>query len=147
MTARTDRPIEPEGLVTELEPGECWELLTRTRFGRIALPCGDDDIDIYPIDFAVDGRDLVFRTAEGTKLLEVVLFGRITLEADERDAERGIAWSVVVKGRPEVLELTGEIEAAERLGIEPWTRTPKNRFVRITETRVSGRRLYAPLGD
>jgi uncharacterized protein len=132
-----------EGFMVELSAEESWQLLSRAKFGRLAMAVGGE-IDIYPIDFAVDGLDVVFRTAEGTKLVEVVLSNTVSLETDERDLERGVAWSVLVKGTARLLESFSEIEAAEGLDINPWTGTPKDRFVRITDTRITGRRAYAP---
>ena len=132
-----------EGFLVELSAEECWELLARTKFGRVAMAVAGE-IDIFPIDFGIDGFDVLFRTTEGTKLVEVVLSETITLECDERDLEQGVAWSVVVKGTPELLDNYDAIDHAEQLGIHPWTGTPKDRFVRITRTRVTGRRAYAP---
>jgi hypothetical protein len=134
---------QAEGFMVELTTEECWQLLARARFGRLAMS-GAGEIDIFPIDFAVDGSDVVFRTTEGTKLVEVVLSDTVSLEADERDLDRGVAWSVVVKGTPELLETFEAIEGAENLDIQPWTGTRKDRFVRITHTRITGRRAYAP---
>jgi nitroimidazol reductase NimA-like FMN-containing flavoprotein (pyridoxamine 5'-phosphate oxidase superfamily) len=65
------------------------------------------DIDIFPINFVVDGRSIVFRTAEGTKLLEMVISDLVAVEADHRDPAAGTAWSVVAKGSAEVLPAVG----------------------------------------
>jgi uncharacterized protein len=82
----------------------------------------------------------VFRTAEGTKLVEVVVAGQVAFEADGRD-ENGRAWSVVVKGRADLLDRFDDIYHAESLHIVPWAGTAKERFVRITPTKVTGRRF------
>ena len=124
----------------QLDDAECWRLLDDARFGRLAVAAAGE-LDIYPLDFAVDGTDVVFRTAEGTKLVEVVLTDLVALEADHRDVATGQAWSVVVKGTPRLLERFDEIYAAQSLGIRPWVAAPRERFVRITRTRISGRRF------
>jgi hypothetical protein len=60
----------------------------------------------------VDGTDLVFRTAEGTKLLRSVISDLVA--ADHRDPVTGTAWSVVAKGTPRVPERFDSIYAAQR---------------------------------
>ena len=57
------------GEITEVKTEECWRLLASTELGRIATSAGAS-IDIFPVNYAVDGESIVFRTAPGTKLLE-----------------------------------------------------------------------------
>jgi uncharacterized protein len=122
---------------------ECWELLGQAGFGRLAL-AAVGDIDIFPVNFAVDGQDVVIRTAAGTKLLEAVMSDLVAIEADDRDADSGVAWSVVAKGAPRMLERFDDIYQAERLGIRPWIEAvPKEHFIRVRVTRISGRRFRA----
>jgi nitroimidazol reductase NimA-like FMN-containing flavoprotein (pyridoxamine 5'-phosphate oxidase superfamily) len=123
-----------------LDVEECWSLLGERGIGRLAVSVAGD-IDIYPVNYVLDGRDIVFRTAEGTKLVEVVIAGLVAFETDRQDADTGHAWSVVIKGRAEMLERFDDIYHAESLGIRPWVSTPKDRFVRITARSVSGRRF------
>jgi uncharacterized protein len=93
------------------------------------------------VNYLLDGRAVVFRTAEGTKLVELVLSGRVAFEVDGHDREHGLAWSVVIKGRARLLDRFDEIYRAQELGVESWSSTPKERFVRIEPTKVSGRRF------
>jgi|tagenome__1003787_1003787.scaffolds.fasta_scaffold19302067_1 nitroimidazol reductase NimA-like FMN-containing flavoprotein (pyridoxamine 5'-phosphate oxidase superfamily) len=131
----------PTDAVVRLDEQECWELLAGARFGRLAV-AAVRDIDIFPINFAVDGTDLVFRTAEGTKLLASVISGLVAIEADHRDPAAGTAWSVVAKGSPRLLERFDSIYAAQSLGITPWVEdVAKERFVRVSVSRISGRRF------
>jgi nitroimidazol reductase NimA-like FMN-containing flavoprotein (pyridoxamine 5'-phosphate oxidase superfamily) len=126
--------------MTVLDEAECWRLLALADVGRLAVHAAGD-IDIFPVNFIVDGHTLVFRTSEGTKLLEVVLAGRVAFEADGYLAESGQAWSVVAKGDAELLEKFDDIYRAQELPIYPWHSGPKERFVRITVDKVTGRRF------
>jgi nitroimidazol reductase NimA-like FMN-containing flavoprotein (pyridoxamine 5'-phosphate oxidase superfamily) len=129
--------------VEHLDTQECWELLAEARFGRLAVAVAGD-LDIFPINFAVNGTGLVFRTAEGTKLLESVIADLVAIEADHRDPVAGIAWSVVAKGTPRVLERFDSIYAAQQLDIQPWIEdTPKDYFVRVNVRSITGRRFRA----
>ena len=58
--------------VEEMLPEECWGHLEGEEFGRIAYRLVDE-VHIVPINYAVDGRALLFRTAAGNKLLAAAL--------------------------------------------------------------------------
>lgn len=120
----------------ELSTDECWEYLRSSTLGRIALSVGGD-VDIYPLNFYADGTTILFRTAPGTKLLELTVNHRVALETDgHTDAD---AWSVVVKGTARPLELQSEIDEADASPLEPWAPTLKYRYVRIEPTELTGR--------
>ena len=125
-------------VVTEMTPEENWNLLEHAQLGRLALSVRDD-VDIFPINFAVFGGALYFRTSPGSKLAELTANPRVALEADRYDDET--AASVIVKGVAERLELQSEIDIADALELRPWIPTLKYRWVRITPTRISGRRF------
>ena len=121
-----------------LSPDECWELLLSSSFGRLAASVADD-LEIFPLNFiAVDGR-ILFRTAEGTKLLALTVNNRVALETD--DIGRSDAWSVVVKGIARVLDTQAEIDAANALPLSPLVPTLKYIWVEITPTEITGRRF------
>lgn len=130
-----------------IRPAECWELLATAGFGRLAI-AASGGVDIFPLNFAVDNQTIVLRTAEGSKLSEMLHEVPVALEADERDLATGRAWSVVAKGRPRVLTGAEEIEAAHALDLMAWSSTErKAHFVRIEVTELTGRRLQgAPRG-
>jgi uncharacterized protein len=129
-----------EGQVEILDEQTCWELLSSVEVGRFAVAAAGD-VEIFPVNFVVDGRAVVFRTAEGTKLVEVVIAGRVAFEVDGYDAITGRAWSVVIKGEAELLERFDDIYRASELPITPWNAAPKDRFVRIRARAVTGRRF------
>ena len=120
----------------ELSPDECWQHLREAPYGRIAAAAAGE-IDIFPVNHAVDGSTIVFRTSAGTKLLELTIHHGVAFEVDGyTDAE---AFSVVVKGSAVEFDRQGEVYAAETLGVTPWAPEEKDRWVRITPTEVRGR--------
>lgn len=123
--------------MTELTSDQCWEMLREEEFGRLAFRLVDE-VHITPVNYAVDGRSLLFRTAEGDKLLAVVMGSPVALEIDRYDEET--ARSVVVRGTARLL---GEDEAhrAENVPLRPWVGTLKYNVVEITPAEVSGRRF------
>jgi nitroimidazol reductase NimA-like FMN-containing flavoprotein (pyridoxamine 5'-phosphate oxidase superfamily) len=124
-----------EDVVTELSPDECWEMLRGEEFGRLAFRIVDE-VHITPVNYAVDGETLLFRTAEGTKLLAVVMGSRVALEIDRYDEES--ARSVVVRGSARLLP-EDEAHRSENVPLRPWVPSLKYNVVEITPQVISGR--------
>jgi nitroimidazol reductase NimA-like FMN-containing flavoprotein (pyridoxamine 5'-phosphate oxidase superfamily) len=134
-----------ESGTTRLGGDECWRLLAVAEVGRLAIAVGETP-EIFPVNFVVDNRTVLFRTAEGTKLASVAVARRVAFEVDGFDAATGEAWSVVVHGTAQVLERLNDVYAAQELPLFPWEATPKPVFVRITPRAVTGRRFTAARG-
>jgi nitroimidazol reductase NimA-like FMN-containing flavoprotein (pyridoxamine 5'-phosphate oxidase superfamily) len=122
-------------VVTELTSEECWEMLRAEEFGRLAYRLVDE-VHITPINYAVEGGSLLFRTAEGNKLLAVVMGSEVAFEIDRYGEDS--ARSVVVRGTARLLP---ELEAhrAENVPLRPWVPTLKYNVVEIEPKVVSGR--------
>lgn len=129
---------EGEGVVDELSVDECWKLLRQAAVGRIAATAGGQ-VDIFPVNATAQRPNLYFRTAPGTKLLEMTIHEHVAFEVDGYTSTK--AWSVVAKGIATVLEREAEVDAAESLGLVSWVPTPKTVWVRIGDVQVSGRRF------
>jgi len=124
-----------------LSEEECWARIEAAPFGRIAVFAAGE-VDIFPVNHVVDrdgpdGPAIVFRTAAGTKLLELTIHSHVAFEVDGFTDDE--AFSVVAKGEARQLERQSEIEHAETLGVRPWAPEPKDRWVRIQATEVRGR--------
>lgn len=125
----------------------CWELLRAGEIARLAVVVGTQP-DIFPINYLVDGQTLLVRTSPGTKLAAAVLNGRVALEIDDTDSATRSGWSVVVHGHAVEIEDLPELLAAEDSGLQPWARSLKNRWLRITPDGVTGRRVPGdPVGE
>jgi nitroimidazol reductase NimA-like FMN-containing flavoprotein (pyridoxamine 5'-phosphate oxidase superfamily) len=122
--------------VHRLDAEECWALLERAALGRLAVAV-KDLVDVYPVNYAVDGRRLYFKTTEGSKLAALVIRSQVAFEIDGIDDQT--AWSVVVKGRARVIDQRDEQLAADRLPIVSWLPTVKRRTVVIEPVEVTGR--------
>ncbi|MGP6174395.1 pyridoxamine 5'-phosphate oxidase family protein [Corynebacterium sp. A21] len=116
---------------------ESREKLNSVKLGRVVVR-RSDDMDIFPVNFVLDEAGRVYlRTAEGSKLFTVGLNADVLFEADE--VKDGHAWSVVIKGKAEILKDIKEIHFADTLDLKPWAPTLKYNWVRITPVEVSGR--------
>ena len=124
-----------DDVVTELTSEECWEMLRHEEFGRLAYRLVDE-VHITPINYAVEGGSLLFRTAEGNKLLAVVMESEVALEIDRYGEDW--ARSVVVRGPARLLP-EDEEHRAENVPLRPWVPTLKYNVVEIEPKVVSGR--------
>lgn len=118
---------------------ECWELLAGADVGRLAVDIAGEP-DIFPINFIVDDSGIVFRSAAGTKLAGAVLSNAVAFEIDGFEPQDRVAWSVVVKGRAQLVERMQDVFDAEDLPLFPWLSWDKPNFVRIEPTLITGRR-------
>lgn len=140
-----DTTSAPDTPVVELTEDQSWHLLSGVSLGRLVTTVGGWT-EIFPVNFVVQRRTLLFRTAEGTKLLTSVLNENVVFEADDHNVVEG--WSVVVRGSAHLLSSAAEIEDARSAGLYPWVATRKLRFVRITPNSLTGRRfVFGPEPD
>lgn len=119
-----------------LDETGCRERLAEQEVGRLVTHVGDV-IDVFPVNYVVDGGDIVFRTAEGSKLFELSVNDEVLFEVD--DHTETDAWSVVVRGAARRLATVTEVEAADALPLRPWIPTLKYNYVRITPSSLTGR--------
>lgn len=125
---------------------ECWELLGSLALGRL-VTYADGQPDIFPVNYVVQRRTVLFRTAAGTKLVSAAINNRVLFEVDDHNVAE--AWSVIVRGTARSLRTPEELEEAERAQVLPWTRPEKTHYVRIVPQSVTGRRFQfgSPPGD
>ncbi len=128
-------PTQPISILPETE---CWKLMSTAALGRL-VTSADGQPDIFPVNFVVQHRTVLFRTAEGTKLVSAAINHSVLFEVDDHNAVEG--WSVIVKGIAQSLRTDAEIDEAERAQLLPWTATVKQHYVRIRPVSVTGRRF------
>jgi len=124
--------------VEELDARESWELLEQQEYGRIAV-VRHGQPEIYPVNYlALQGR-IRFHTAPGAKLFGVLLDGHVAFEIDGVDG--GTAWSVLVKGTAEEVQLSPDRGYPGPLPDVPWMPERRTAVVDITPIEVTGRRF------
>ena len=121
--------------ISILSETECWDLLGSVSLGRLVTSV-DGQPEIFPVNFVVQHRSVLFRTAEGTKLVSTAINNQVLFEADGSTFDEG--WSVIVKGTARAPRTDDELEEARRAWLFPWTATSKPHFVRIRPLRSRG---------
>lgn len=124
--------------VTILPQHECWDLLAGVALGRVVTSV-DGQPEIFPVNYVVQRRTVLFRTAEGTKLVSTAINNRVLFEVDDHNVAEG--WSVIIKGTARSLRTNEQIEEAERAQLLPWTTSEKTHYVRVIPEIVTGRRF------
>ncbi|MDY6996568.1 MAG: pyridoxamine 5'-phosphate oxidase family protein [Actinomycetota bacterium] len=124
--------------ISIMSVSDCWNHMSQVTLGRL-ITSADGEPEIFPVNFVVQRRTILFRTAEGTKLISTAINNHVLFEVDDHDVARG--WSVIVKGVARSLRSDEDIAEAERAHLLPWTDTEKPHFVRIKPLSVTGRRF------
>jgi nitroimidazol reductase NimA-like FMN-containing flavoprotein (pyridoxamine 5'-phosphate oxidase superfamily) len=122
--------------VRVLDDAECWRLLEAASLGRLAVR-RDAAIDVFPVNFLVHDKGIYFRSAPGSKLIDLTRFPDVAFEIDGQHARH--LWSVVVHGRAARLGSDAEIEASHINTLAGWHPGEKFNYVRIEPETVSGR--------
>src|ERR1700748_2178809 len=86
---------------------DCFLLLESVPVGRIGFMAGGEVV-LLPVNFLVDGQDVVFTTGAGSKLSAVEVGQYVGFEADSYDAATEAGWSIVVNGLAEIIESDAE---------------------------------------
>jgi nitroimidazol reductase NimA-like FMN-containing flavoprotein (pyridoxamine 5'-phosphate oxidase superfamily) len=122
-----------------LDRTECLALLASHEVGRVAVLDGGTPT-ILPINYALDGEAVVFRTDPGLKL-SAGPRAPASFEVDDIDPVTRSGWSVIVAGRLE--EVTAfdhrTWERIRSLPVGPWADGPKAHWMRLVPVRISGR--------
>ena len=131
-------PTSAESALEILGEEESWHLLASADLARLAVSI-DDGVDIFPINYVVADRVIFFRTAPGSKLMDLTAHPIVALETDGTHNRR--RWSVVVKGSAVRLGSDEEIEASGVLSLHSLMPTEKWNYVRITVSSITGRQF------
>lgn len=132
---------DPTQILTE---NECLALLRSCTVGRIAFALGGG-IEIFPVNYGMEGQIIVFRTSPGAKL-DAVPNTAVAFEVDGWDAGSGGGWSVVAKGRAEEIT-TNSGRVAEHLRlvpVRPAAPGDKLHWLAIKPSEITGRRFHVP---
>jgi uncharacterized protein len=137
-------PARSGDLVT-LTRQECLRLLAGRSVGRLAFNGRIGVALILPVNYALNGDEILIRTGPGTKVQAAERREVVSLEIDEFDEAARTGWSVVVTGKcrisREALFDAAQPGSAPVARPVPWVAGPRSLVIRMAVTHVSGRRL------
>ncbi|MFI5040258.1 MAG: pyridoxamine 5'-phosphate oxidase family protein [Acidimicrobiales bacterium] len=132
----------PRRTLEDLTGDECFALLGQERVGRVVY---HDDLGpaAVPVNYALAGHDIVFRTREGSKI-PWLADRRVAFQIDHVDPDNRSGWSVLARGRSEQVDfehlpaVLRQIEGSVPL---PWEKGVHRIWIVITPDTVTGRRF------
>ena len=127
------------GDLTVMDVEECLRLLAENTFGRLAYIARRGVPDIVPVNYILDGADILIRSGAGPKLQAAERGDLVAFEVDQVDDLGQLGWSVVVHGSATKISWGERQHLASR---QPWANGPRGQVIRIHARRISGRRLH-----
>jgi uncharacterized protein len=129
--------------VLALTEEHCWAHLQAHQLGRLAIVTGGRP-QIFPVNYAIGGKSIVFRTAPGSKLAHGPgSFACFEIDGYDQHAREG--WSVTAIGPLE--EITDAEDARSRslrqLRVDPLAPGARLHWVALHAEQVTGRHFAA----
>ncbi|MFT4295507.1 MAG: pyridoxamine 5'-phosphate oxidase family protein [Micropruina sp.] len=125
------------GHLTSLDAAECRLLLATRTFGRVGWNSASG-VQILPVSYGMVDGLIVFRTAAGSPLAQLVRPVEVSFQVDDLDAETSTGWSVLVHGMSgaPVASLPPEMP-------DPWAPGDRPIVIGIAPDHYAGRSIAA----
>jgi nucleotide-binding universal stress UspA family protein len=142
--AESEESLPRTAVTRELDPSACWEVLGERGVGRLALRAEPEGVDIMPVNYLARDGMLYFKSAPGTKLIELTEHPSVAFEVDHESAGNHV--SVVVRGTARRLDADDDIERSGVLTLLAAEPGEKLNYVAVAVETITGRafRTAAP---
>ena len=141
MTTHVGSGSEGVANLEDLTEAECLDYLAGAEVGRVALVV-DGYPAIFPVNYVLDGEQVLFRTRDGAKLSDAGL-NRVAFEVDHVDPATREGWSVLIQGQAD--DIGNAIDATSqrlrRRTLVTWAPGTRDRWFVVRPSKISGRRL------
>ena len=136
------KSTKPEAELDEIPEWECLEILDHHSLGRIGVVVNGRPL-IFPVNYAMSGRIVVFRTGAGT-ILAHAPEARVAFEVDGYDESAGAGWSVMVQGiARDATDSFDDVSWAARAAA-PWPLAPGAKTIPARDRARSDHRPPVP---
>jgi nitroimidazol reductase NimA-like FMN-containing flavoprotein (pyridoxamine 5'-phosphate oxidase superfamily) len=140
--------VSPGGpaVLEDLDEAECLRLISPGGIGRIAFT-GRFGPTVLPVNYKLYQGTIVFRTVEDSPTDEDLRTGianaeyKVAFEIDDFSMAAREGWSVLVQGAAHRVDSEDERASVLESGVEPWAGGPRDLFLRIIPSRITGRRI------
>jgi hypothetical protein len=130
-------------LLESMTPAECKRHLAGGGVGRFLFVEEGRGPVAIPVNFRMDGDDVVFRTGNGGSVSAGLEEPRVSFDVDHLDDALSEGWSVLITGKAQIITDPAGLARAEALHVEPWAGGDRPIYVRLTGSRITGRRIRA----
>jgi uncharacterized protein len=121
----------------DLSLEECQALLESRQIGRIAFTDADGPV-VLPVNYVLVEGCVVFATSPYSSLARCASSAPVAFEIDDIDEFHQSGWSVLVRGRTNVME-RHELSDVELP--QPWAEGIRTLVLKISDAEIGGRRL------
>jgi nitroimidazol reductase NimA-like FMN-containing flavoprotein (pyridoxamine 5'-phosphate oxidase superfamily) len=129
-----------------LTEAECWAYLRPGGVGRFLYSADRGPVAV-PVNYAMLGDDVVFRTDDNTAAAGATGQRRVSFDVDHIDDALSEGWSVLLSGTASILARPEDLAAASELAIEPWAGGNRLAYVRVVSDQITGRRIRIRAGQ
>jgi len=137
------RDAAPTAVLTDMTPAECRQHLADGGVGRfLFVEAGRGPVAV-PVNFRMDGDDVIFRTSPADSLAAAVHQRHVSFDVDHIDDDRSEGWSVLLTGGARMVTDPAELRHVQALNVQPWAGGDRPAYVRLTPAQVTGRRIRA----
>jgi nitroimidazol reductase NimA-like FMN-containing flavoprotein (pyridoxamine 5'-phosphate oxidase superfamily) len=133
-------------VLTELDEAESLRLIAPGGIGRIGYS-GRYGPTVLPVNYQLYEGTIVFRTAQDSATDEDLRTGiahaeyKVAFEIDDFDTAARTGWSVLIQGSAHHVESEAERASVAGARVDPWPGGDRELFLRITPSRITGRRV------
>ena len=133
-------------VLEELDEAECLRLIASGGIGRIGYS-GRYGPTVTPVNYQLYDGTIVFRTTSDSATDEDLRTGianaeyKVAFEIDDFDTAARTGWSVLIQGSAHHVESEDERVSMVDAGVDPWPGGGRDLFLRITPSRITGRRV------
>ena len=129
------------GDIRDLSYAECRGVLERGTVGRVGI-CTRDGPYIIPVNYTVLDEAIAFRTSPFSLLASHARGAVVAFEVEHLETDRLLGWSVLARGRAEVVDDPRHVDRIRRLAQPiPWAGGSRNLYVEIIWTTLTGRQV------
>lgn len=128
-------------VLASLPVADCQRLVAPGGVGRVLFVEPGRGPVAIPVNYLMDGRDVVFRTGGEKGIADGLLQASVSFDVDHLDEDLAEGWSVLLTGTASVITDPAELERAQSLGIEPWAGGDRPTYVRLYVRQITGRAI------
>jgi len=139
-------PADQGRVLEELDEAECLRLISPGGIGRIAFT-GRYGLTVLPVNYQLHQGSIVFRTAQDSATDTDLRTGianaeyKVAFEIDDFSPAAQEGWSVLIQGAAHHVDSEAERASVLEAGVETWAGGAREHFLRITPSRITGRRV------
>lgn len=139
------RAAAGNAVLTDMTAAECRKHLASGGVGRfLFVEQGRGPVAI-PVNFRMDGDDVIFRTSPDDGMAAAVQQQQhVSFDVDHIDDARSEGWSVLLTGTARIITDEAELDHVRALHVEPWAGGDRPAYVRLTPGQVTGRLIRTP---